>query len=312
MMIEYDVIIAGSGPAGLSNALYLGRARRSVLLCNSGRQRNASSNELRGFLTREGSMPHNIIELSLEELAHYPNVTIANEWVEQISGSKDNFTISTRAKRTFTAKRIVLATGMRDATTPISGLAARWGKSVFVCPFCDGWEVRDQQLLVYGRGRDVVELAQELYGWSKHLHLCAEYDDLIDSDRRWLAAAECSFSIGTLERIDGPEAHVHRAILADGTILACDAIFLSAPLRQRCGLAQQLGCRFTDDDEIAINSYGETSVRGCYAAGDAVTHFHQVVIAAASGAKTAISISDDLLSSETQKLLNSLRAVSKG
>ncbi len=194
---------------------------------------------------------------------------------------------------------------MVDQLPPVEGLAERWGRSVFVCPFCDGWEVRDERIAVCGSGREAVGLAEELYGWSHDLVVCPDRDDLTARDRAWIAASGVTLHVGRLRRLVGARGSLEQVEFADGGQVACSAAFVSAPLRQHSPLVRSLGCALTATCEIAIDSTNQTSVRGCYAAGDAATTVHQVVVAAASGARAAIGITGDLLQEDADALAQS-------
>ncbi len=304
----YDVIAVGGGAAGLSAALVLGRARRTVLVCDDGRPRNAAAERMHGFLTHDGRRPADFGHAAREELARYPSVTTVDESVVAARRAGDAFAVTLASGSIAYGRRILLTTGVVDQLPPVEGLAERWGRSVFVCPFCDGWEVRDERIAVCGSGREAVSLAEELYGWSHDLVVCPDRDDLTARDRAWIAASGVTLHVGRLRRLVGARGSLERAEFADGDQVACSAAFVSAPLRQHSPLVRSLGCALTATCEIAIDSTNQTSVRGCYAAGDAATTVHQVVVAAASGARAAIGITGDLLQEDADALAQSRAA----
>ncbi|MDQ1728797.1 MAG: hypothetical protein QOD33_922, partial [Pyrinomonadaceae bacterium] len=171
---QFDVIIVGAGPAGLSAALILGRARRRVLICDSAKPRNASTRHLHGFLTRDGIAPAEFLCLAREQLAAYE--TVALRETEVIDGRQiaSGFEISLRTGEQLTSRKLLLATGVVDDVPTVTGLAALYGRSVFHCPYCDGWEMRDQPLAIYGNGETGSGLALELTLWSRDLVLCTD------------------------------------------------------------------------------------------------------------------------------------------
>jgi thioredoxin reductase len=299
----YDVIVIGGGAAGLSAALVLGRACRSALVCDDGRPRNIVADRMHGFLSRDGTPPKDLLEIARGELSCYPSVQYLSTHIASAQRGEEYFTVVSDDGAAFEARRLLLATGVYDALPQIPGLRERWGSSVFVCPYCDGWEVRGKRLAVIGKGRKAVELAQELHRWSGDLIVCTQdVDDLNDADRRWLAAANVSVRKASVTSIDGKSASEQEIWLGDGSAVPCDAVFLCAPLRQRYPLVDMLGIRVRSDGEIDVDERGRTSVPGCYAAGDAVTTIHQVVLAAASGVCAAMGINDELLAEEVRAL----------
>lgn len=304
-MIEHDVIVVGGGAAGLNAALVLGRARRNVLVCDEGRPRNAVAENMHGFLSRDGTPPAKLLEIARGELKAYPNVELLNGKVDRATPSREGFTVSMDSGDRFVGKRLLLANGVKDKLPAIDNLADFWGRYVFVCPFCDGWEFRDRNIAIYGRGNEAVELAQELYGWTKLVSVCIETDTvkLTSKNARWLAATGCKVLEGTPKRLVGnPDGELAALETENGERCACDALFLSAPLRQSCSIAAELGCKIDKAGAVIVDDQCRTNVRRCYAAGDAVTNVHQTILAAASGVRAAIAISTELLCGEADSL----------
>jgi thioredoxin reductase len=302
----YDVIIVGGGAAGLSAALVLGRARRPILIVDDGRPRNAAAEFSHGFLTRDGVRPSDLLRYARADIAAYPSVQFVHDAVTDAIKTEDGFDLTLANGSVVSARRLLLATGVTDDLPQIPGLAECWGASVFVCPFCDGWELRDRRLAVYATGREAVELAQELYGWTHEIIVCAQRDELTDRDRRWIEAAKVELRVGALAAIF---VRAGETILTfeDGTEATCRALFISAPLRQQSPLFAALGCDIGTDGSVVVDENSHTSVSGCYAAGDSVTRRHQVLIAAASGAAAGITISCNLLESEAAEICAPIR-----
>jgi thioredoxin reductase len=301
----YDAIIVGGGAAGLSAALLLGRACRSVLLCDDGQPRNAVAERMHGFLTRDGTPPGEMLEIARAQLAQYPAVEYAQTHINQAERDADGFFMRSREGLAFRARSVLLATGLYDALPEIEGIRERWGRGVFVCPYCDGWELRDKRLAVIGKGARAVELAQELYQWSPYLLVCLQEDDALSEEhRRWLRAAKVGVHRERVAEFGGEGRSVECVIFSDGRRELCDAAFICAPLRQRYPLVEMLGCEIRSDGEIDTDARGRTNVPGVYAAGDAVTTIHQVALAAASGARAAMAINEDLLAGEVRALIS--------
>jgi thioredoxin reductase len=298
----YDAIIVGGGAAGLSAALILARARRKVLVVDDARPRNAPVAHSHGFLTRDGIPPAEFIRLAHADLAKYPTIAFTGDTAVCANKDAERFGVQLTSGTTEYAKTLLLATGVFDQVPDIEGFAERWGHTIFVCPFCDGWEIQGQRVAVYGAARDAVELAQEIVGWTKDLIVCLEADDLTIDDRRWIRASGTELKAGRLTAIAG-DAPANVLTFQDGSQEQCSALFLSAPLRQHSPLFAALGCEIGDDGLVKADEHFHTTVPGCFAAGDAVTLRHQIVIAAASGAAAAISLNCNLLEVEAQALI---------
>jgi thioredoxin reductase len=293
----YDAAIVGGGAAGLSAALVLGRSCRRVILFDDGRPRNAVATEMHGFITRDGTPPAEVLRIAREELRRYPGVECVSAHVSEAKRDGDLFALRTREGAQVRARRVLLATGLYDALPEIDGLRERWGKSVFVCPYCDGWEVRDRRLAVIGIGDAAVGLAQELYQWSNDLLICTQGEGVRAQQQRWIDAAGATVRNESITALTG-----EAIVFEGGSRERCDAAFLCAPLRQRYPLVDMLGCLVRENGEIAVDDRGRTSASGVYAAGDAVTTIHQVVLAAASGVRAAMAINQDQLEEDVLAL----------
>lgn len=301
----HDVAIVGAGASGLSAALVLGRARRDVVLFDDGKPRNASATEMHGFIGLDGASPQQLLERARRELQSYPSVALMTGTVASLAREDDAFAIELERGERFRARRTILATGMSDVLPEVPGLAEHWGRGVFVCPYCDGWEVRDRRLVAYGKADDAVGLAQELYRWSTSVVALACGGETSGPQRAWLAAAGVELHVAELAGVEGDGAHLTAVVPASGERIACDALFLSVDLRQSSDLGARLGCAFERNGAFRVDDRNRTTVSGVYAVGDAVTHFHQVIIAAASGARTAICVNDDLTVEDAARLAGS-------
>jgi thioredoxin reductase len=268
----WECAVVGGGAAGLSAGLILGRSKRRVLVCDDGRPRNAVASAVHGFLSREGINPTQLLRIAKEELAQYPSVSFRAAHIVDAGVSDGCFAVTDQNGGTFVAARLLLATGVYDELPKIEGLAQFWGRAAFVCPYCDAWEYRGRCIVVIGPERAAGELATELRQWTQNVRA-------IDQS--------------SVTRIQGDR--MPEIVLTDGSTSTCDAIFLAAPLRLRFPLVDSLGLQVRDEGEILVDECGRTSLRGCYAAGDAVTTAHQLMLAAASGIRAAMAINEDLL-----------------
>jgi thioredoxin reductase len=300
----YDVIIVGAGPAGLSAALILGRCRRRVLVCDSGRPRNAASLAMHGFLTRDGVNPHEFLRLSREQLRQYETVAIRNCEVTAATCRTDaRFEVTIENEERLTGRKLLIATGVLDNLPGIPGFAELYGASVFHCPYCDGWEVRDEPLAVYGRGERGLGLSLELTGWSRDVVLCSDGPAEIDEAGR-ARLRRCGIEVREerVLRLDGEDGRLTRVVFDAGEPLVRRALFFTTGQTQQSALAISLGCEFNDKGTVRTGKYESTHLSGLYVAGDASRAVQWVIVAAAEGAEAAFAINTDLLKDDLRRI----------
>ena len=292
----FDVIIVGAGPAGLSAALILGRARRRVVICDDGRPRNAVTRSLHGFLSRDGIEPAEFLRLARAELRPYETVQLRDTKVTDLRSVQRGFEITLSNGDRLQSRKLLLATGVVDDLPEVDGFADFYGRSVFHCPYCDGWEMRDQPLAVYGRGENGTGLALELLLWSRDLVLCTDGpSELSEEHSQRLAKYDIAVNENRIARLEGNEGSLERILFTNGESLARSGMFFSTGQRQGSELARTVGCEFTEQGCVATGEYEKTNIPGLYVAGDA-SHLAQFVIVAASeGAQAAVAINKELM-----------------
>jgi thioredoxin reductase len=295
-----DCIIVGGGPAGLSAALILGRCRRRVLVCDSGNPRNARATAIHGFLTRDGTPPQEFREIARSQLAAYANVELIDAAAEKAECKSDgHFRVKLATGREIVGRTLILATGVVDELPDVRGLKELYGKSVFHCPYCDGWEWRDRRLAVYGRGESGMGLAAKLSLWSRDLVLCTDGPhELTDPQVTALAKIEVRLITTTIDRLESESEQLRAVHFADGTRLARDAIFIVTHQVQASALPAQLGCEDYTRRTVPTAEHQKTEVKGLWVVGDASRDVQMVIIAAAEGADAAFSINKYLLSQQ--------------
>jgi thioredoxin reductase len=291
-----DAIIIGAGPAGLSAALILGRCCRNVLVFDTGRYRNAASTNMHGFLSRDGTAPLEFLEISREQLNRYCTIELRNAEVIAVNRRGPHFEVLLADNSIVFCRKLLIATGVVDIMPAIADIESFYGRSVFHCPYCDGWEFKDEPIAIYGTGEHGKGLALELTAWSRNLTLLTDgSDELTMHD---IERLESHFIKIRHERIIGLEGHggmLQCVAFETGAKVFCSAMFFSTGQHQRSLLAQQIGCDFTDKGAVATGKYESTNVPGLYVAGDASRAVQLVIVAAAEGAEAAFAINTALL-----------------
>lgn len=291
-----DVVVVGAGPAGLSAALILGRCRRNVLVFDTGQYRNAASHALHGFLSRDGIAPLEMLEISREQLSRYQTVEIQKMEVVAAKPNGPHFEVQLAGNSIVFCRKLLIATGVVDVLPPIEGIESFYGRSIFHCPYCDGWEFRDAPVAIYGRGEHGKGLALELTAWSRNLTLATDGpDEMHAHDIERLRSHAIKIRRERIVGLEGKDGMLQYLAFDTGEKLPCSAMFFSTGQSQRSPLAQQLGCEFTEKGTVATGKYESTNVPGLYVAGDASRAVQLVIVAAAEGAEAAFAINTALL-----------------
>lgn len=299
---SYDVLIVGAGPAGLNAALVLGRCRRTVLVCDSGEPRNQASARVSGFLSRDGCRPADLREVGLRQLDPYESVQLRDVAVEDVAGQDGCFEAVLQDGMRVRAKKILLATGLQDTFPDLDGAERLFGKGVWTCPYCDGWELREQPLAVYGSGEGIVGFALELRLWTSDLVLLTDGPPGFgEADRMLLDRAGVRVREEPIEKLEGEE-RLERVRFRTGDTLERTALFFLAQAHQRSGLVEKLGCELTRRGTAETSSYERSNVPGVYVAGDASRRVQFAIVAAAEGAMAAFAINTELLHEERAAL----------
>lgn len=316
MRNRYDVVVVGGGPAGLGAALCLARARRTVLVVDAGAPRNDPAEHMHNYLGRDGDAPGALLAGGRAEVSGYGadvvDGTVASAHAAEEAGDGARFTVSLDDGRSVRARRLLVTTGLVDELPEVPGVAQRWGRDVVHCPYCHGWEWRDQPLAVLGTGPTAVQQAQLFRQWTDDITFVQhQAPDPDDEEREQLAALGVGHTTGEVSSIELTEDRISGLRLVSGELVPCRAVVVVPRFTVRSDLIDSLGLETAEEEEKGhvVGTYvpsaptGGTNVEGVYVAGN-VTDLHaQVLAAAAAGLKTGTAINTDLLDEDLGRAL---------
>jgi thioredoxin reductase len=303
-MKEYDVVVVGGGAAGLSAALVLLRARRTVVVVDAGAPRNAPAAHLHGFLSRDGMPPRDLLAVGRAEVSSYGGSLIH----DTVVGVGPGFHLRLANASQLRARRILVATGLRDELPDIPGVQQRWGRDLLHCPYCHGYEVRDQPLGVLGGAPDAVQHALLVRQWSPDVTLFPHTDALTPEQRDHLTARGIGIVEGTVARLVVDNDQLQGIELGGGTVIPCTAVFVRPRLVPNADLLIGLGCAVDANGWVVHDPGGRTTVAGVWVAGNAADPRAQVISAAGEGSAAAIALNADLVDEDVKRALADHRA----
>jgi thioredoxin reductase len=303
-MKTYDVVIVGGGAAGLSAALVLLRARRTVALVDAGAPRNAPAAHMHGFLSRDGMPPRDLIEAGRADLVAYGGELVDDSVVSIEPG----FRVTLDNNPRVAARRILVATGLRDDLPDIPGVQERWGRDLLHCPYCHGYEVRDQPLGVLGGAPEAVEHALLIRQWSPDVTLFPHTYDLTPVDRERLTSRDVHIVEGAVARLVVEDDRLRGVELADGTVVAREAVFVRPRFVPHSDLLAGLGCELDQNGWAVHDRTGRTSVEGVWVAGNAADPRAQVITAAGQGSAAAIALNAALVDEDVERAVEDRRS----
>ncbi len=293
----YDCAVIGGGPAGLNASLILGRGRKEVILFDDDTPRNAVTQESHNFITRDGIKPSEFRKAAHTDLRKYATVTIQKERVSHIISDASSFRIQTEAGGDYIAKTIILATGMKDILPDIEGIHDVYGTSLFACPFCDGWELKDIPLVYIADGEHAFHGVKMVSNWNKDIVVCTNGKESLSVDEKnLLAQKQIEVIEDEILQLQGEKGQLKTIQFKNGKELQKEAGFVSYKLQQAVPFAEQLGLEMNEMGGIKTDIYGRTSVKGVYACGDTTaSNPPQLIIAASEGSKAALGVISDFV-----------------
>ena len=307
-MNTYDVAVIGGGAAGLSAALVLTRARRSVAVIDAGHPRNAPAAHLQGFLSRDGMPPTELLALGLSEVAAYGGHLVRGTVTSITRAGDATFEVRLGDGDRLAARRILVTTGLRDEIPDLPGVRERWGRDLLHCPYCHGYEVRDQRLGVLGGTPEAVQHALLVRQWSADVVYFNHTGTLTSHEREQLVSRAIGVVEGQVTGLVIEDDALAGVELDGGQVVRRDAVFVRPTFVPHADLLTELGCATHDNGWVHADPTGRTSVAGVWVAGNAANPRAQVITAAGEGSAAAIALNNDLVEEDVQHAIHDFRA----
>ena len=296
---QFDVIIVGGSYSGLAAGMALGRALRRVLIVDSGLPCNRQTPFSHNFITQDGVPPQLIASKARIQVERYASVELKHGLVTEVISGDDGFNVQVDSASVYTAKKLVFATGVGDVMPDIPGFAECWGISVLHCPYCHGYEVRDEVTGVLGNGDKAFELVRLISNWTKDLTLFTNGPSTLTAEQA-AKLGEHHIRIVETEVAELVHAggHAERIHFKDGSASSIHALYAMPAFEQHCVLPQELGCALTDDGYLNVDMQQRTSIPGIYACGDNTTRLRTVANAVATGTTAGMMLNKELVAEE--------------
>ncbi|WP_116125655.1 NAD(P)/FAD-dependent oxidoreductase [Lewinella sp. IMCC34183] len=293
MSNSYEVIIIGGSYAGLSAGMTLGRALRRTLIIDGGEPCNRYAPASHNFITHDGEAPGTIADAARRQVLAYATVALVRDRAVELSGEDGKFSVTTTAGERYGAKKLLFATGLHDGLPDIPGMQECWGKSVVHCPYCHGYEIREQPTGILMNGEHTVNMVQLIRNWTSDLTLFTNGPAAFDPAD--LEACEVRIVQEPVRELLHEGGQLTGVALASGTQEAITALYLHPELRQKCPLPEEAGCELTEHGMLHVDEFDMTSVTGIYAAGDCTTRMRTVSFATGAGTRAGAMINHALV-----------------
>ncbi|CAL1519299.1 NAD(P)/FAD-dependent oxidoreductase [Chitinophaga sp. MM2321] len=292
----YDVIIIGGSYAGLSAAMALGRSFRQVLVLDNGMPANRQTPHAHNFITHDGQTPAAIAAAAKEQVSHYPTIQFKNETAVSATINGMGFLIETKNGEHFQAKKLLLATGITDIMPDIKGFAAAWGISVLHCPYCHGYEVRNEVTGILSNGEEAYEFSKMIHHWTSNLTIFTNGAAVFSNEQLdKLATHRIAVNDKVIREIEQEKGQVKQLLFTDGSSAPVRVLYARPAMRLSGDIPVALGCVLTATGHIEADSFQRTSVPGVFAAGDCTTPFRSLSQATAAGTLAGAMINKALV-----------------
>lgn len=293
---NYDVIIIGGSYSGLSAALALGRAIRNVLVIDSGKPCNHQTPHAHNFLTQDGNTPAGIAALGKAEVMTYPTIQFLDDMVTEVKGENNSFDVFTASGHQIRAHKLLFSTGVKDLMPDLPGFASCWGITVIHCPYCHGYEFKDQVTGIMANGDTAFEMAMMIRNWTKQLAVFTNgKSELTELQAGQLASLNINVIEKPLQEIEHKNGYMNRIVFTDGSSHFLKALYARPPFVQHCEVPEEIGCELNGAGYIQVDDFQKTTVPGVYAAGDNTNRFRAVSAAVAAGGKAGALINHELI-----------------
>ncbi|RZK92659.1 MAG: NAD(P)/FAD-dependent oxidoreductase [Pedobacter sp.] len=299
MQHEYDVIIIGGSYAGLSAAMTLGRSVKQVLVIDNGKPCNAQTPHSHNFLTQDGKTPQEIAEVAKAQVVKYDTVTFVDDTAIKGSKTSNGFEIATENNGSFKGKKLIFASGVKDEMPAIEGFAECWGITVIHCPYCHGYEVRNQTTGIFANGEMAYEFSKLIWNWSKDLTIFTHgKSTLTEAQTTELKSLNINIVEKEIVKIVHQNGKIEELVFADHSVQRLDALYAKIPFTQKTTIPETLGCEFIESGHIKIDAFQKTSVDGVFACGDNTTMMRSVASAVYNGNMAGVMAGKELISED--------------
>ncbi len=296
---QFDAIIIGGSYAGMAAAMALGRALKQVLIIDSGKPCNAPTPYSHNFLTQDGKTPTEIATLAKQQVEKYNTIKFFNGLAIHGVKNENGFEIQVATGETFYAGQLIFATGIKDILPGIEGLAACWGISVLHCPYCHGYEVRNEKTGILSNGEFGFDFSKLISNWTKDLTLFTNGTSTLTLEQTAsLAAKNIKLIEKEIKRLVHNNGQLEKIIFTDDSQFLINVLYAPAPFEQHCHIPENLGCELTEEGYIKIDNFQETSVKGIFAIGDNAAKMRTVANAVSMGTTAGITISKKMILEE--------------
>nr|WP_207495516.1 NAD(P)/FAD-dependent oxidoreductase [Aridibaculum aurantiacum] len=296
---QFDVITVGGSYSGLAAAMALGRALRNVLVIDAGNPCNKQTPHSHNFLTNDGKTPKEIATLAKQQVLVYGSVSFMEGVATAGKRTPNGFEVQMQSGETFTARKLVFATGIKDTMPNIPGFSESWGISVLHCPYCHGYEVRQQKTGILANGDTGFELSSLISNWTKDLTLYTNgASTLTEQQTQKLDKHKISIVEAEISRLEHKNGYMENIVFKDGKMAPLKVMYARLPFVQHSSIPQALGCELTQDGYIIIDPAQRTTIPGVYACGDNTTRMRTVANAVSMGTTTGLMVNKELIEEE--------------
>ncbi|RPI69851.1 MAG: NAD(P)/FAD-dependent oxidoreductase [Ignavibacteriales bacterium] len=296
---NFDVIITGGSYSGLSAGMALGRALRKTLIIDSGKPCNIQTPHSHNFITQDGKTPKEISSAAREQVAKYETIKFYSGVA--VSGAKTGkgFEIKTQSGDIFTAKKLIFATGVKDIMPDIKGFSECWGISVIHCPYCHGYEVRNETTGILGNGEIIFEFSKMINHWTKDLTLFTNGKSTLTNEQTEKLKKHSIKIIETeIDKFEQSNGQIENVVFKDGSKIPMKAVYAKIPFEQHCDIPKQLGCELNEQGYIKIDTFQKTTIPGVFACGDNTFVMRSVANAVAMGTLAGAMTNKEIIEEE--------------